>query len=466
MPNLPETKPNIVWIFPDEWRHDALGYAGNAVVRTPRLDALAARGTAFSHVFCESPVCQPSRASLLTCRFPRDHGVTQNGGPRDDRLVPTGGFPAPDADTFLHRLRAAGYFTAEVGKLHFLISGEGVEAYGFDEASEELDQIVLMRDGVETEYTRHLEALGELERWRVHQREQHEALFGRHPAGLRAMPEELAPEHALDAHIGARVCERIERYAGRREPFFLWAGFVGPHVPFDGPAPYADAIDPDEIPLGPLGLEAPPANLWGEYLEFVAALLGCAGCTEADFRTMARHYYAAIALIDEQIGRIVDAVERAGVADRTWIVFSSDHGELLGDHGLITKGVFYDASVRVPALIVPPRGGGRTVDALVQGIDVVWTILELAGADRSGLSGRSLLDGEARDAVFSQVGAFTMTATDRWKLIVETATREPQALYDLTADPEEQRDVLEVHGSVARRRVEALVDPYLAGRVH
>lgn len=466
MPNPEGTRPNIVWIFPDEWRHDAAGYAGNEVVRTPCLDALAARGTAFSRAYCESPVCQPSRASLLTCRFPRDHGVTQNGGPRDDRLVPTAAFPAPDADNFLHRLRAAGYFTSEVGKLHFLVSGDGVEAYGFDETSEELDKIVLMRDGVETEYTRHLEGLGELERWRAHQREQHEALFGRHPAGLRAMPEELEPEHALDAQIGARVCERIERYAGREEPFFLWAGFVGPHVPFDGPSRYAEAYDPGEIPLGPLGLEAPPANLWGDYLELVAELLGCASCTEADFRTMARHYYAAISLIDEQIGRIADAVERAGIADRTWIVFSSDHGELLGDHGLITKGVFYDASVRVPALVVPPRSARRKVDSLVQGIDVVWTILELAGADRSGLSGRSLLDGEARDAVFSQVGAFTMAATGRWKLVVETATREPQALYDLSSDPEERRDVLDAQRSVAGRLVATLVDPYLAGRVH
>jgi choline-sulfatase len=280
------------------------------------------------------------------------------------------------------------------------------------------------------------------------------------------MPEELEPEHALDAHIGARVCERIERYAGAEQPFFLWASFVGPHVPFDGPARFADLYDEREIPLGPAGLPEPPDNLWGEYLRFVIDLLACGDCGEDEFRAMAKHYYASITLIDEQIGRIAAAVERAGIADRTWIVFSSDHGELLGDHGLLTKGVFYETSVRVPLVVVPPRRDRRVVGDLVQGIDLVATILELAGADRSGLSGRSLLgDGPRRTAVFSQVGAFTMAATREWKLIVETAGCRPQALYDLRADPDETRDVLAANAPVAASLVSDLVEPYLAGAV-
>jgi arylsulfatase len=474
--------PNIVWIFPDEWRHDALGYAGNAVIRTPSLDALAARGIVFRRAYCESPVCQPSRASVLTSRFPRDHGLTQNRRkprPPDEearleRLIPLRAFPGPAADNFLHRLQAAGYHTSEVGKMHFHDgehTPEQLMAYGFDEVDEEYDKVVLMRDDVQTPYTRHLDELGLLPAWREHQRAQMQAVFGRDPHGRRAFPEELDPQHALDAWIGGRTCDAVARRAGRDEPFFLWSTFVGPHVPFDGPPPYADLYDPDTIPLGPLGLDPVTDNAWGEYMRLVIELLGSDGLGEADVRQMAKHYYASISLIDEQIGRIVDAVGRAGLAERTWIVFSSDHGELLGDHGLITKGVFYDASVRVPALIVPPRGGAAVSDELVQGIDVVTTILDLAGADRTGLSGRSLRPGSdepRRDAVFSQVGAFTMVATDDYKLVAETATCEPQALYDLRSDPDERRDVLAdpAYAAVAVELVETRVGPYLRGDVH
>src|SRR5690606_15855434 len=128
---------------------------------------------------------------------------------------------------------------------------------------------------------------------------------------------------------------------------------VGPHPPFDGPEPIAAGYRPQDIPLGPRGFDGYPDNRYGEYLRFCVEFLGSAHYTEADYRLMGKYYYAGITLIDRQIGHILDAVERAGIADNTWIFFSSDHGELLGDHGMITKAVFYDASVRVPALVIP-----------------------------------------------------------------------------------------------------------------
>jgi arylsulfatase len=472
--------PNIVWIFPDEWRHDALGYRGNSVIRTPHLDALAARGRTLPEVVCESPVCQPSRASLLTCRTPRRHGLTQNNRhpvpdaeveARLSRLMPAGEFPGPDADNILHRLQAAGYLTSEVGKMHFinrLHSDAELRAYGFDEVSEEYDKVVLRLPVVETPYTRHLDELGLLAAWREHEDEQTEILMGRDPSGRRALPDAVPAEHTLDAHIGGRVVERIERYAQDDRPFFLWAGFVGPHVPFDGPPPYADLYDPATLPMGPLGFDGYTDNVWGAYLRYVVDLLNCAQYTEADYRLMAKHYYASISLIDDQIGRIVAAVDAAGIADNTWFVFSSDHGEMLGDHGLVTKGVFYDASVRVPGLVVPPRGAAPVAVATrCQGIDLPATMLALAGADTDGLDGRSVLGavGSAgREALVSEVGAFTMVATADYKLIAETATAEPQALYHLASDADERQDVL---GDLAHRSgLDTLHDrhllPYLA----
>ncbi|HET7572622.1 MAG TPA: sulfatase-like hydrolase/transferase [Gaiellaceae bacterium] len=462
------SRPNVVWILTDEWRHDAAGYAGNAVVSTPALDALAARGTAYRNAYCESPVCQPSRASLLTCRFPSQHGKRQNAH---------GEFPPPEADSVVHRLRAAGYRTLQVGKTHFSWDpydperrrpGPPLERYGFHESAEEYDKHVLMEEEIETPYVAYLRSRGLLDAWRAHEREQTEAMFGRDPAGRAAFPEELAPEDTLDAFVGRQACERIERCAESDEPFFLWAGFVGPHPPFDAPRELAERFDPAEIPLGPVARAEPPANAYGDFIRWCIAFLGLDGYGEDDYRVMGRHYYGVLALIDEQIGRIAVTLERCGLAENTWIVVSSDHGELLGDHGLVTKAVFYEASVRVPLLVVPPRGqahAAREERRLVQGIDAAATILELAGADTGGLAGRSLLTAAPRPVVFSEIGAFSMVATPELKLVVETETLEPQALYDLRTDPDELRDVAgdPAYADAVRELVERRLRPYAAG---
>jgi arylsulfatase len=473
------TRPNIVWILTDEWRHDAAGYAGNPVISTPNLDALAARGTAFRNAHCESPVCQPSRASLLTCRFPTQHEKRQNGTAANDREGwPIGDFPRPEDDNILHRLRAAGYRTAAVGKMHFdwgpydaaHAAGPDLSAFGFDESAEEYDKHVLAHDAIDTPYTRYLAERGLLASWRVHAHEQTEILFGRDPAGRPALAEELAPADTLDAFIGRQASAAIPGLAAQSDPFFLWVGFVGPHPPFDGPRELSDAYDIERIPMGPLGFDGYPDNRYGELLRFCVQYLNSDQYTEADYRLMAKHYYGAITLIDAQIAGIVAALEEAGVVEDTWLFFSSDHGELLGDHGLITKAVFYDSSVRVPIVVTPPPGAhcDASADAFVQGIDVPATILDLAGADRSGLAGASLLPADevsGRTAVFSEISAFTMVATAEWKLVVESATLEPQALYDLVRDPDERVDLSRdpAHSETIAGLVDTRLRPYLAG---
>ena len=487
-------RPNLIWLFPDEWRHDAAGYAGNAVVHTPSLDALASRGVAFTNVTCESPLCQPSRASVLTGRFPHHHGKTHNdwdpdadiaddteaglsaaGRPLEllNRVMPHTPFPTADEDNILHRLRAAGYLTSAVGKMHF-DPGTPLTEYGFDDVAEEHDKHLLMDPAVETGYTSYLAARGLLETWRAHEREQTKIMMGMDPLGRVALPEALAPDDTLDAYIARTACERIATYARDGQPFFLWVGFVGPHAPYDGMSPYADRYDPDTIPMGPLGFDAFTDNSWGEYCRYIVEFMNSAQYTEVDYRLMAKHYYARISLIDDQIARIVGAVDQAGIADNTWFVFSSDHGELLGDHGLITKAVFYETSVRVPGLVVPPRGGaagpsagasgtaddisgsaaslaGIRVADFIQAMDLPVTMLELAGADTSGLDAVPLIsDGKlnvpAREAAFSEIGVFTMVTTHDAKLVVESATLEPQACYDLRNDPYERHDLVAAGG--------------------
>lgn len=461
---------NIVWIFPDEFRHDAVGYAGNTVVSTPHLDALAARGTSFARAYCESPVCAPSRASLLTLSYPRDHGKVHNG--------PDGGpFPPAEAPNFLHQLQAAGYRTAEVGKMHFfhgLHSDDDLRAYGFDHVAEEYDKIMHRSSFVvemDTPYTRYLDQQGLLAAWREHQDEQTEILMGKDPAGRPALPEALDPADTLDTFIGRQLAQQVDTLADDEQPFFLWGAFIGPHLPFDGPPPYADLYDPARMPMGPLGRDPQPDNRYGQWVHEMLTLLHADQWDEDAFRLIARHYYASISLVDAAIGQVVDTLERNGLAEDTWILVSSDHGELLGDHGMLTKGVFYETSVRVPALVVPPRqrqAGPRTVDGLVQGFDVPATILDIAGADASGFLGtslRELADTGGRPAVFSQIDAFTMVATRRHKLVVTSDTREPQVLYDLERDPDERHDVLPdpAYEDTVNDLMDTWIHPFLSG---
>ena len=499
--------PNIVYLMPDEWRFDALGARGNPAIRTPNLDKLAARGTLFEAAHCESPVCQPSRASVLTGRYVSDHRLRDNElSPRACGAV----FPGAENDTFLRRLQELGYYTAAVGKLNFTfpeyelarrlraaqineLSAEGfaaligqgdlrdtadeVRAYGLNEVHEEADKqsLLLFNSG----YTDYLERAGLLDEWRKRVLTDsgpylHALLVGADAPmyatdGPPAVPENLASADTLDSFIGTTACEFVRDYEGD-QPFFLWVNFVGPHPPFD--APERHPADRAERPVrrGPAGPPHLPPNAWGDYVRWTRQRTGCSAYTDADWDQIVRQYYAGCELIDDQIGRIVAGLEEAGVLDETWILFGSDHGELLGDHGLIQKRVFYDGSVLVPSLITPPTGGaGSNVTCLVQNFDLAASAVDIAGGGPVFGDARSLLPllsgvVAARAVVFSEIADFVMVRDHRYKLIVQRWSGEPQALYDLAVDPEEMVDVLgqAESASIVRRMTADYVAGYLS----
>lgn len=481
-------RPNIVYVMPDEWRPDCFGFAGNRVVQTPNIDALAARGAVFENAHCESPVCMASRASLLTGKFVRDHGLKDNSWLK---WAGGAGFPAPDfTRTFLHRLQDAGYYTAEVGKMHFrgprfqgdgrpglnmrrMFGGGGdlvqaapmTAAYGFHEVHEEGDKPALRF--LSSEYTRYLADKGLLDNWREYQ----SSAPGAGPTG----PEILDPDDTLDGYIGLRSARLIREY-DRDEPFFLWVGFIGPHPPYDGAREFSDRYDPADIPMGPMGLPQIPDNAWGEYLRWNVEHLRCDRLDEQAYRNIAKYYYGSCSLIDHYVGEIVRAIgegsakrgREGSTSDReTWILFGSDHGELLGDHGLISKRVFYNTSVKVPNIIVPPSGTpGRSVKGLTQGFDITATALAIAGADATGHDGRSLLPAleggdVTREAVFSEIAGFLMVFDGRHKLVLHRDTLEPQWMHDLLNDPDEVTDVLKDR-EVVNELVERFAKPYVA----
>lgn len=463
------SRPNIVWLFPDEWRHDAFGHAGNDVIHTPNIDALASRGAVFTGARCESPVCQSARASLLTATFPRDHGLDDN-----EHLPSTAGsFPAAGQPNFLHALRRAGYHTAEVGKMHFGRGslGDGVKAWGFDEAWQEHDKYVLWR--LDTPYTRRLERLGLLAAWAEH----NSALLPWLPSVDGEMqpnpryrddadggPDPVPEDEMLDVFIGEEACTFLRAY-DRDEPFFLWVAPIGPHPPFDAAERHTAPYDAARIPLGDLRREPYPDNRWGRYLEWNLSHIGCGGWDERRWRAVGRQYYGLCTQVDAVVGRVVATLAETGLDRSTWIVLSSDHGELLGDHGLLSKRVFFGASVRVPLLLVPPVGAERPLrhQGLVQSFDAVGTVLDLAGCDwgPGDVPARSLLpvfDGDlcAREVVFSEIAGFAMAESASAKAIVHKETGELGALHDLRDDPGERVDLAD--DSDARRAQGELLD--------
>lgn len=468
-------RPNIVFIMPDQWRHDAFGFAGNPVVETPNIDALAARGAVFRGAHCESPACKPSRASILTGLHARDHGLDRNDlNPRS--------FPQPDA--FYHfpqRLRDSGYYTAEIGKMHFgrgddrkpvdkgtdlRDRSEWVGRYGFDYTAEEEDKPLLVQ-GHTSNYTEYLQRKGLLEQWRAH----HHQAAGSWLPGLGSGPEPLDPEDTLDMFIARQACDFLRTY-DREQPFFLWVAPIGPHHPLDAPAVYQDRYHPDEIPLS---LTRPPELPNNDYGRYIKQKQKETGSTDIEWlRGHARHYYANCTQDDAVVGRVVSALEQYGFADNTWILFGSDHGEMLGDYGIFTKGLFYRSSVQIPCLVVPPKDlrSPRIVDELTQGFDISATILDIAGADRQGQLGQSLCpamngESEGREAVFSEIRGFCMLATKRYKLIVDSATATPQQLFDLENDPQEQADLCPEPQAqrTARMLRDRYIRPFLAGEI-
>jgi arylsulfatase A-like enzyme len=476
-------RPNIVWIFPDQWRHDAFGFAGNDVIETPNVDELARRGAVFRGAHCESPVCQPSRASLLTGTYPARHGLYDNQSRRG-----AGRWPPVETPNFLRALQAAGYWTAEIGKMHFGWNRFGrLEPFGFDETREEIDKYVLGL--LDTPYTRYLGGKGLLERFARHNAsllpgvvERVRAVYpdlGEVPGGDGsgsktasprpvAEPDAVPPKDYLDTFIGRSACQFIRDYR-RDRPFFLWVTPIGPHPPLDAHAAYTGRYDGASFPFGPLDPDEPPDNRWGAYLRSCSR-----SGNEAELRLAARYYYGNCTLIDDTVvGPILRTLAETGRDRDTWVLFSSDHGELLGDHGFTNKRLFHRGAVQVPQIVVPPAGRelGLVVDGLTQGFDIVGTILDLAGAELPRASSRSLLpalEGRtvAREAVFSEIAGFLMVATPTSKLILHEESREPGALYDLVDDPDERHNLVgdASAGAILRELLER-VEEFLGSNV-
>ena len=427
-------RPNILFIMTDEQRGDCLGCYGNPVLRTPHIDSIAQGGVRFNRGYVQNPMCMPARMAIMTGRYCSEQGCNIN----------CTGIPKHEQEhTFMHYLSDAGYYTAAVGKMHMMPKWG---PFGF--------RYLDITDGqgdASNQYTTYLRAKGLLGR-------QHEAKGERLPFGIYT--NALPAEENIDAFIGRRAARWLEQWQGE-EPFMLWVSFCNPHFPFDPPEPYDTMYDPADVPLpvwkdGELATKPPQLKLLQER--------GYDRADEPLMHKMVANYYGLISLIDDQVGEVLEVLERKGLADNTLIAFCSDHGDHLGDHHLLQKSgvTFYEGSVRVPYLLRFPASfpQGAVCEELVETIDLPATFLDVAGVDiPPTMQGRSLVGlaegqiGDWRDDAFSEIDLrinplmhgprdpnsrdyVAMITTKDWKY-VHFPTLGYGELYDLANDPHE-----------------------------
>jgi choline-sulfatase len=445
--------PNILVLMSDQHRADMMGCAGDPAVKTPVMDRLAAEGVRFSRAICQGPLCMPARASLLTERYVRDHGVFQNNSE-----------VGLDMPTGVQSLREAGYHTAVIGKTHLWAHGdrgripvsqmrERLVHYGFDEVHETVGKLANLAHP--NPYTEYLESAGLLAEYRSHvgARSYGALRSDEQPRERRPMwdatPIELPLESYVDAWHGRRVVRWIDEYAFDR-PFFLFVGFPGPHDPWDAPREAVDPYLKQDVALP--GSTRRPEPRSGVYGAFLRAFLGFSNSdtlTDERIRQARRAYYGDVSIIDSAIGDILDALARRGALDDTWVVYTTDHGEMMGEHGLLAKMVFYAPAVRIPLIVRPPGGcAARVVAERVEQFDLSATCSEIAGARPvPGSEARSLLPvirGDAaaptRPASVSENFGFALFETDRWKLVVWEDDLTPVSLFDVVEDPLEDHE--------------------------
>ena len=358
-------RPNILWICSDQQRYDTIGALGNSHVRTPNLNRLIHDGTAFSHAFCQSPICTPSRASFLTGMYPSTVHATLNG---NDRWA--------GAAALLPKLLAnAGYDTALVGKLHLAGMEGRFEPRGDDGYRHFRWSPVPRHDWPEGHA--YADWLGDK---------------GLDPAVVMADLDGIPSELHQSTWCGEETARLIKHGLGR--PWFISVNPFDPHPlghRFSPPATVLAGYDPNKLP-GPLFRETD--------LTAQARLAGIDFQTEArrpdefDGRQIQARYYAMVEMIDRMVGHILDALEQSGQIQNTLVVFCSDHGEALGDHGLLLKGCrFYEGLVRVPLIFSWPGNyqSGQVSDALVELVDIAPTLLEASGLSvPKSMQGRTL----------------------------------------------------------------------------
>lgn len=429
-------QPNILWLCTDQQRYDTIHALGNSRINTPNIDRLIAEGVSFDRAYSQSPVCTPSRASFMTGRYPRTTRCRQNG-----QAMP------PDEILVSKLFSDAGYRCGLAGKLHLASCSDGKVETRIDDGYHDFHWSHHPQpDWPENAYTQWLTSKGKT--W--------EELYGGPSTGY------VKPGIPAEYHQTTWCAEETIKFLtkNRGKPWFFSFNCFAPHHPFDPPAEYLERYDPDQMPLPKSGPGDPDTKTTFQQLDSVWAHnspgeFHTAGMTDRDRREVCAAYYAMCEHIDHEVGRILTALDDSGQADNTIVIFMSDHGEMLGDHGIYFKGPhFYEEAIRVPLVMRWPGKfqAGHRVEGLTELLDLAPTLLAAAGLEiPDRMQGASLLAqlqgkraGADREHVFSEYynawthpdayGTMLRTATE--KIVVYHGTDQGE-LYDLAEDPDE-----------------------------
>lgn len=421
-----DTRPNVLFLISDDL-NNFLGCYGDSRAKTPNIDRLAARGVRFDRAYCTFPLCGPSRNSLLTGLYPNSTGILANGQIFRQTI--------PSQPSMSQAFRTSGYFAARVGKLYHYNVPRSVGTNGHDDpGSWELELNPAGVDRLEEEP--HIFSLQP----------------GQFGGTLSWYASPKSDRHHTDAIMADDAEWVLQRCAQRPDrPFFLAVGFFRPHTPYVAPKTYFDLYPEQEMPLveGVMDDQAdiPPAGLASSKKEQDEM-------TDELRRQCVQAYYASISFMDAQVGRVVDALDRLGLAENTIIVFTSDHGYHMGEHGLWQKMSLFEESARVPLVIVAPgvAAAGGAADSPVSQVDLFPTLAELCGVSPpANLQGQSLVPMLKDPAAPGRGWALTQVTrggararffgyslrTPRWRYTEWGEDGQGRELYDHEADPRE-----------------------------
>lgn len=438
-----EPRPNVLFVIVDDL-NGRIGPYGDPVAKTPNLDRLAARGVRFDRAYCNFPLCNPSRSSVLSGLMPTTTGVLDN----KTWLVPPDGHP-----TLPQHFQQHGYARAEFGKVWHEPGNNGEidpanppEPRGKNtwftpaqRAEQQRTQPDFWTVPKNYDHYRYDPPIPEM----VEALRQSANVFGPVPAG-KGTPDITHADKAI---------EFLKQHDVTAQPFFLAVGFQKPHVPLKAPQEYFDLYRAEELPLPPDFANEPtlPAGADPRNTRRNLDLYADRDFTAAEARAALHAYYACVSYMDAQLGRVLDAIDAAGQTENTLVLLWGDHGWHLSEKGFFAKGTLFETAARAPLLVVDPRrqqSAGQTCRRIVQFVDIYPTLADLSGLPLppalEGVSLRPLLDDP--DAAWDKP-AFTVQSrgwslgrrirTERWAYSEWDGSKEGAMLFDHHADPHE-----------------------------
>lgn len=440
-------RPNILWIGVDQLRYDTPGCNGNTVCRTPMIDRLAREGVNFTNAYTTCPLCTPARASMLTGRFAFKHGMGTNCD-----LYHSLARELPDPQMLLHhRLRNIGYRCGFVGKWH-IGTRQGATDHGFEGMGLPGYGDIINDAGFREYLGKAGLSYGPAKNPIFGNPNRKTLLAGHWDGPVQSTPAYYVAEYAIDL---------LNRMAADKKPFFIDCQFWGPHSPHLPAGEFIGRHDRNAI-LPWINfqddLQGKPVSIRRFRESFYRALPQ----DWSGWREIVGLYYDYTSMIDAQIGRILDRLDSLGLAGKTIVIFESDHGDMIGGHGLFDKGFMYEDNFRIPLIVRwPARSGPRTCNALVYNMDIFPTLLDVLGCPDQTLDGKSFLKAleggaipNAREAIYLEFHGIRYLSSQRavvtregYKYIFNPGDFDE--FYDLNKDPGELHNLI---NSVAHRQ--------------